>query len=82
MVVWELATGRGAEPIESEAGTYRAAVAETAMRSEGVPEAPAVTTDRVHAPAAAGDPRAWDRAVVVVVVGAAAGDAGEQPRSN
>lgn len=70
-----LATERAeAEQIGSEAGTFRAAVAETAMRSEGVPEAPAVTTDRVHAPAAAGDPRAWDLAVVEVAGGAGGGE--------
>ena len=53
----------------------RAAVAETGMPSEEVPEAPGDTTDRAPAPAVAEVPPAWDRAaeavVVVVVVGGA-----------
>jgi Protein of unknown function (DUF2950) len=82
VVAQALATGRAeAEQIGSEAGTFRAAAAETAMRSEGVPEAPAVTTDRAPAPAAAAVLRAWDLAEVVAVE-AAEGDAGEQPGSH
>ena len=83
LVAQELATGPAeAERIEWEAGTCRAAVAETEMLSEEAPEAPRVTTDRAHAPAAAVVPRVRDleEAVEVVVV-AAEGDAGEPPDS-
>ena len=82
VVVQALATGQAeAERIEWEAGTSRAAVAETGMPSEEVPGAPRVTTDQARAPAAAAVPRAWDleevaEAVVVVVAG---GDVGKRP---
>ena len=83
LVVQALATGRAeAERIEWEVGTSRAAVAETEMLLEVDPEAPMVTTDRAHAPAAAVVPRVRDleEAVEVVVV-AAEGGAGEPPKS-
>ena len=53
----------------------RAAVVETGMPSEEVPEAPAVTTDRARAPAAAAVLRAWDLGEAAVV---AAGDVGKR----
>ena len=65
--------------IEWEAETSRVAVAETGMLSEVVPGAPRVTTDRAHAPAAAGVPRAWDLEEAVVVVAEAG--AGKQRSS-
>ena len=69
-----------AEQIGWEAGTSRAAVAETGMPSGEVPEAPRVTTDRARAPAAVAVLRAWDLEEAVVVVAAEAG-AGKRPRS-
>ena len=71
-----LATGRvEAEQIEWEAGTSRAAVAETGMLSEEVREAPRVTADRVRELAAVAVPRAWglEEEVVVAVEGAGEG---------
>jgi hypothetical protein len=53
----------------------RAAVVETGMPSEEVPEAPAVTTDRARAPAAAAVLRAWGLEEAAVV---AAGDVGKR----
>jgi|KBSSwiStaDraftv2_1062776.scaffolds.fasta_scaffold373173_1 hypothetical protein len=54
----------------------RAAVVETGMPSEEDPEAPAVTTDRARAPAAAAVLRAWDLEEAAVV--AAGGDVGKR----
>jgi hypothetical protein len=60
VVVPASATGRAeAERIVWEAGTSRVAAAETGMLSEAVPEAPTVTADRAHAPAAAAVLRVW-----------------------
>ena len=57
-----------------------AAAGETAMPSEEVPEAPRVTTGRVHALAAVAVPRAWDHEEVVeAVVVAAGGGVGRRP---
>ena len=72
LAVEALATGQAEEPIASEAGMSRAAVAETGMPSEVVP---GVTTDRALAAAVAAVPPAWDLEVeaasVVVEVGVA-----------
>lgn len=76
LMVEVLATGPPeAEQIAWEAGTSRAAVAETGMLSEEVPEAPRVTTDRVHELAVVAVPRAWglEEEVVVAVEGAGEG---------
>lgn len=74
-----LATGRAeAERIGWEAGTSRAAVAETGMPSEEVPGDPAVTTDRARAPVAAAVPQAWDLEEAGVVV--AGGGVGKRYR--
>ena len=67
-----------------EAAMSRAAVVETGMPSEEVPGAPAATTARALAPAAAAVLRAWDHAEVVeeevvVAVAVAAGDVDERP---
>ena len=80
LAVRALATGRAeAERIASEAGTSRAAVAETGMPSEEVPEVEG-TADRARAPAAAAAPPAWDLAeaavVEVVAVGGEVGGLG------
>ena len=72
VVAQALATeGAEAERIGWEAGTFRAAVAETGMPLEEVPEDLAVTTDRARAQAAAAVPQAWDleEAVAAVVAG-------------
>ena len=76
------ATGRAeAERIGWEAGTSRAAAAETGMLSEAVLEAPAVTADRAHAPVAAAVLRVWaleeEEEEVVVVAGDGGGKRAE-----
>ena len=75
-----LATGPAeAEQTAWEAGTSRAAVAETGRLSEEVREAPRVTADRVHELAAAAVRRAWgleEEVVVVAVEGAGEGKRG------
>jgi hypothetical protein len=77
-----LATGRAAaERIGLEAGTSRAGVAETGMRSEEAPGVPRATTDLVRAPAAAAVPQAWALEAVVVVVAGVEGGAGKRPKS-
>ena len=53
-------------------------VAETAMPSEEVREAPRVTTDRVRELAVAAVPRAWDLEEAAVVV--VEGGAGKRPK--
>jgi hypothetical protein len=55
-----------------EAGISLAEVAETVMRSVGVPEGQRVTTDRARAPAATGAPPAWDPGAAEALVGAVA----------
>jgi len=78
--VQALAIGREeAARIGSEAGTFRAAVAETEMLSEAVPEDPAVTTVRARGPAAAAFLEHGIKRGGAAVV--AVGDAGEGPKS-
>ena len=66
-----------ADLIASEAGTFRAAVGETGMPSEG---GRGGTTDRALGAAAAAAPPAWDHEVEAAsVVVVAAGGAGSRP---
>lgn len=81
-----MATGQAeADPIASETGMCRAAVAETGMPLEEVPGVPGDITDRALGPAAAAAPPAWDLeaaegsvAAVAEVEVVAAGGAGRR----
>jgi hypothetical protein len=74
LVGWAAATGRVADQTASEGVIFRAAVEGTETRLVAAREVPRDTTDRAHAPAAAGVPRAWVPEVAgAVLVGVEAG---------